>query len=157
MKRRHLLTTAIGHGRIAAETITDFLDGYLARRWQIESTLGAFLDTTADKLLVTGFSAGGVATAAGYYEARRTILPAGKHIRGNKMSNQQPPMTKLRAAIQKAKAAEQVGKKDEARALYRKLAMLPAAPLPFFRDVVAGLVRCGDEEAAARLDTRHAC
>lgn len=34
--------------------ITDFLDGYLARRWQIESTLGAFLDTTADKLLVTG-------------------------------------------------------------------------------------------------------
>lgn len=34
--------------------ITDFLDGYLARRWHIESTLGAFLDTTADKLLVTG-------------------------------------------------------------------------------------------------------
>lgn len=34
--------------------VTDFLDGYLARRWKIESTLGAFLDTTADKLLVTG-------------------------------------------------------------------------------------------------------
>jgi len=28
-----------------------------------------------NKLLVTGFSAGGVATAAGYYEARRTIQP----------------------------------------------------------------------------------
>jgi NADPH-dependent glutamate synthase beta subunit-like oxidoreductase len=30
--RPHLLTTAIGHGRIAAETITDFLDGALGER-----------------------------------------------------------------------------------------------------------------------------
>ena len=34
--------------------MTDFFDGYLARRMGTESTLGAFLDTTADKLLVTG-------------------------------------------------------------------------------------------------------
>jgi CDP-diacylglycerol--glycerol-3-phosphate 3-phosphatidyltransferase len=34
--------------------ITDFADGYLARRWQLTSTLGAFLDTVADKILVTG-------------------------------------------------------------------------------------------------------
>jgi CDP-diacylglycerol--glycerol-3-phosphate 3-phosphatidyltransferase len=34
--------------------LTDFFDGYLARRMGTESTLGAFLDTTADKLLVTG-------------------------------------------------------------------------------------------------------
>jgi CDP-diacylglycerol---glycerol-3-phosphate 3-phosphatidyltransferase len=33
---------------------TDFLDGYLARRWHRTSELGAFLDTTADKLLVSG-------------------------------------------------------------------------------------------------------
>jgi CDP-diacylglycerol---glycerol-3-phosphate 3-phosphatidyltransferase len=41
-------------GLFALAAITDFLDGYLARRWQVESVLGAFLDTTADKLLVTG-------------------------------------------------------------------------------------------------------
>ncbi|MDH5616633.1 MAG: CDP-diacylglycerol--glycerol-3-phosphate 3-phosphatidyltransferase [Acidimicrobiia bacterium] len=34
--------------------LTDFFDGYLARRMKVESLLGAFLDTTADKLLVTG-------------------------------------------------------------------------------------------------------
>jgi len=37
-----------------AAAITDFFDGYLARRMGTASTLGAFLDTTADKLLVTG-------------------------------------------------------------------------------------------------------
>ena len=33
---------------------TDMLDGVLARRWGVQTTLGSFLDTTADKLLVTG-------------------------------------------------------------------------------------------------------
>ncbi len=33
---------------------TDWLDGRLARRWGVTSKLGSFLDTTADKLLVSG-------------------------------------------------------------------------------------------------------
>lgn len=32
---------------------TDWFDGRLARRWGVTTKLGAFLDTTADKLLVT--------------------------------------------------------------------------------------------------------
>jgi CDP-diacylglycerol---glycerol-3-phosphate 3-phosphatidyltransferase len=33
--------------------ITDWFDGRLARRWGVTTRLGAFLDTTADKLLVS--------------------------------------------------------------------------------------------------------
>ncbi len=34
--------------------LTDMADGYLARRWEITTTLGAFLDSVADKVLVVG-------------------------------------------------------------------------------------------------------
>ena len=48
---RHLVAACV---LFSLAAITDFFDGYLARRWNLTSTLGAFLDTTADKLLVTG-------------------------------------------------------------------------------------------------------
>src|SRR6478735_2926295 len=34
--------------------VTDWFDGYLARRWNETSAFGAFLDPVADKLMVTG-------------------------------------------------------------------------------------------------------
>ena len=34
--------------------LTDFADGYLARRWRITTTFGAFIDTIADKILIVG-------------------------------------------------------------------------------------------------------
>ncbi len=44
--------TAVGVFVVAA--LTDFADGYLARRWRITTSVGAFLDTVADKILVAG-------------------------------------------------------------------------------------------------------
>jgi CDP-diacylglycerol--glycerol-3-phosphate 3-phosphatidyltransferase len=37
----------------AIASFTDWLDGYLARRWDITSAFGAFLDPVADKLMVS--------------------------------------------------------------------------------------------------------
>jgi cardiolipin synthase len=39
-------------GIYAAAAITDFFDGYLARKWQQQSSLGRMLDPIADKVLV---------------------------------------------------------------------------------------------------------
>jgi CDP-diacylglycerol--glycerol-3-phosphate 3-phosphatidyltransferase len=45
---------AIGGTLFAIAAVTDFVDGFLARRWAQTSVFGNFLDTTADKLLVSG-------------------------------------------------------------------------------------------------------
>lgn len=50
--------------------ITDFLDGYLARAWSIQSKLGQFLDPVADKLLV-----GSVMMVLVHFD-RADLLPA---------------------------------------------------------------------------------
>jgi CDP-diacylglycerol---glycerol-3-phosphate 3-phosphatidyltransferase len=45
-------TAPAGALLFCAIALTDWLDGFLARRWQVTSTFGAFLDPVADKLLV---------------------------------------------------------------------------------------------------------
>lgn len=43
----------IALGIYAAAGITDFLDGYIARKWNMQSDLGRMLDPIADKLLIS--------------------------------------------------------------------------------------------------------
>eukprot|EP00537_Pseudo-nitzschia_pungens_P012069 CAMPEP_0172395832 /NCGR_PEP_ID=MMETSP1061-20121228/22038_1 /TAXON_ID=37318 /ORGANISM="Pseudo-nitzschia pungens, Strain cf. pungens" /LENGTH=302 /DNA_ID=CAMNT_0013127535 /DNA_START=132 /DNA_END=1040 /DNA_ORIENTATION=+ len=49
VKGGHLYTGTI----FALASVTDWLDGFLARRWDISTAFGAFLDPVADKLMVS--------------------------------------------------------------------------------------------------------
>ncbi|MEE8515625.1 MAG: CDP-diacylglycerol--glycerol-3-phosphate 3-phosphatidyltransferase [Alphaproteobacteria bacterium] len=56
-----------------AASLTDFLDGYLARTWRQQSKLGRFLDPVADKLLIAATIL--MLVAAGRISGL-TVLPA---------------------------------------------------------------------------------
>lgn len=49
LNNKHIYTGVL----FAVASFTDWLDGYLARRWEITSSFGAFLDPVADKLMVS--------------------------------------------------------------------------------------------------------
>ncbi|WKZ83482.1 MAG: CDP-diacylglycerol--glycerol-3-phosphate 3-phosphatidyltransferase [Acidimicrobiia bacterium] len=59
---------------MAVASMTDWADGYLARRWQITTALGAFLDSIADKLLVSGALFGLVAVGRAWAWAAFVIV-----------------------------------------------------------------------------------
>jgi len=48
------LGTTVLLGLFAVLVLTDFLDGFLARKWQVTSDFGRMLDPIADKLFVAG-------------------------------------------------------------------------------------------------------
>ena len=51
-------------GALVVAAVTDFFDGWLARRWQAVSLVGAILDPIADKILVCGAILGLLAVQA---------------------------------------------------------------------------------------------
>jgi cardiolipin synthase len=70
-------------GLFIAAAISDFFDGYLARKWQLQSSLGRMLDPIADKVLVAivllvlttdGILAGGHIWAAIIILAREVLV-----------------------------------------------------------------------------------
>lgn len=52
MHSHHAQADMLAFGLFALCAITDFLDGYLARKWHANSDMGRMLDPIADKLMV---------------------------------------------------------------------------------------------------------
>ncbi len=61
-------------------SITDWFDGYLARRLRLQSDLGAFLDPVADKLVVTIVLVLLVSKHPGWLLALPTVIIVGREI-----------------------------------------------------------------------------
>lgn len=92
--------------------LTDFLDGYLARRWQQQSSLGRMLDPIADKLLIAAILlalAGdstiyGIHTWAGVIIICREVLVSGlrEYLAELRVSVPVTQLAKLKTGIQLA-------------------------------------------------------
>ncbi len=54
LQQRHAFFLWMGFGLFLASCLSDYLDGYIARRFHQTSELGRFLDPLADKVLVLG-------------------------------------------------------------------------------------------------------
>lgn len=65
LQQSHLFYLWMGFGLFLASCLSDYLDGYIARRFHQTSDLGRFLDPLADKVLVLGL--------LGYFVVQKTL------------------------------------------------------------------------------------
>ncbi|MGV1017256.1 MAG: CDP-diacylglycerol--glycerol-3-phosphate 3-phosphatidyltransferase [Fluviibacter phosphoraccumulans] len=105
--------------------ITDWLDGYLARRWNQTSNFGAFLDPVADKLIVS--TALILLVADGRVSELVTIIIIGREITISALREWMASMGK-----RKSVAVNMIGK-------FKTAAQLSAIPMLLQAGTVAGL------------------
>ncbi len=78
MMRPNPFTTALSAIIFSAAAITDYFDGYLARRYGLVSNLGKVMDPVADKLLVSSTLI--MLTAAGWIPAWMVCIIIGREL-----------------------------------------------------------------------------
>ena len=105
--------------------VTDWLDGYLARKWNQTSNFGAFLDPVADKLIVS--TALILLVADGRVSELVTIIIIGREITISALREWMASMGK-----RKSVAVNMIGK-------FKTAAQLTAIPILLQSGVVAGL------------------
>lgn len=105
--------------------VTDWLDGYLARKWNQTSNFGAFLDPVADKLIVS--TALILLVADGRVSELVTIIIIGREITISALREWMAGMGK-----RKSVAVNMIGK-------FKTAAQLTAIPMLLQSGVVAGL------------------
>ena len=74
IRNQNIIATVI----FVAAAITDWADGYLARKWNMITSFGAFLDPVADKLMVAAALI--VLAHKGYVDAFATLIIIGREI-----------------------------------------------------------------------------
>ncbi len=97
-------------GVFVLASVTDWLDGYLARRWSLESALGTMLDPIADKLLVAAAllmlvadgTITGVHTLAAIVILAREVLVSGlrEYLAGHDVKIAVTPLAKVKTLVQ---------------------------------------------------------
>jgi cardiolipin synthase len=106
--------------------ITDWFDGYLARRWNQTSAFGAFLDPVADKLMVAGALL--VLVQLGRVDAIIAFIIIGREIT---ISALREWMAEIGA--RKSVAVSSLGK-------IKTAAQMVAIPLLLFHDILLGAI-----------------